>query len=432
MAMEISKSFVVKASAEAAWNFLTDPARVARCLPGAAITSQVDERTHAGTITVKVGPVAATYKGTMRFERLDAATRTAEIVAAGQDVRGKGGADMRMTSRLVERAPGETEVLITSQVNVMGILAQFGRGMIQDVSDQMFGTFVSAMRAELEKPDNPGQADLEVGRPREGRVRIAWRPQPTPDAMASPVVLHRSRCCRLDRRWWVAPTARAARKPALWIGRRSFSSSSIGCGWVDGEKRAAWQRAGGPRCRLPAAGCAGASYEKGVVSMIPASFDYHAPASLSEAIALLQRHGDQAKVLSGGQSLLPLLKLRVGAAGHLVDIGRIPGLEYIKEEDGFLKIGGRTRESALERSDVIKAKYPILHDTALVIADPLVRNRATVGGNLAHADPANDHPATMLALGAEVTATGAKASGRFRSISSSPASSARRWRRTKS
>jgi aerobic carbon-monoxide dehydrogenase medium subunit len=142
--------------------------------------------------------------------------------------------------------------------------------------------------------------------------------------------------------------------------------------------------------------------------MIPAPFDYHAPTSLSEAIALLQRHGDQAKVLSGGQSLLPLLKLRLGAAGHLVDIGRIPGLEYIKEEGGFLKIGGRTRESALERSEVIKAKYPILHDTALVIADPLVRNRATVGGNLAHADPANDHPATMLALGAEVTATGSR------------------------
>jgi len=140
--------------------------------------------------------------------------------------------------------------------------------------------------------------------------------------------------------------------------------------------------------------------------MIPASFDYHAPASLADAIALLQRHGDQAKVLSGGQSLLPLLKLRLGAAEHLVDIGRIPGLEYIKEDGGFLKIGGRTRESMLERSDIIKSKYPILHDTARVIADPLVRNRATVGGNLAHADPANDHPATMLALGAEVVATG--------------------------
>ena len=141
--------------------------------------------------------------------------------------------------------------------------------------------------------------------------------------------------------------------------------------------------------------------------MIPAPFDYHAPGSLAEAIGLLQQHGEDAKVLSGGQSLLPLLKLRLASAAHLVDIGRIPGLEYIKEEGGYLKIGGRTRESALERSDVIKAKYPILHDTALVIADPLVRNRATVGGNLAHADPANDHPATMLALGAEVVAAGA-------------------------
>jgi carbon-monoxide dehydrogenase medium subunit len=140
--------------------------------------------------------------------------------------------------------------------------------------------------------------------------------------------------------------------------------------------------------------------------MIPAPFDYHAPASLADAIGLLQQHGDDAKVLSGGQSLLPLLKLRLASPVHLVDIGRIPGLEYIKEEDGYLKIGGRTRESALERSDLIKTKYPILFDTASVIADPLVRNRATIGGNLAHADPANDHPATMLALGAEVVVTG--------------------------
>jgi carbon-monoxide dehydrogenase medium subunit len=142
--------------------------------------------------------------------------------------------------------------------------------------------------------------------------------------------------------------------------------------------------------------------------MIPAPFDYHAPKSLSEAIGLLQQHGDQAKVLSGGQSLLPLLKLRMGAAAHLIDIGRIPGLEYIKEEGGFLTMGGCTRESAIERSDLIKKEYPILHDTALVIADPIVRNRATIGGNLAHADPANDHPATMIALGAEVTVAGHK------------------------
>lgn len=142
--------------------------------------------------------------------------------------------------------------------------------------------------------------------------------------------------------------------------------------------------------------------------MIPAAFDYHAPATLKEAIGLLEQHGEDAKVLSGGQSLLPLLKLRLGYATHLVDIGRIPGLEYIKEEDGYLKIGGATHEAELERSDLIKSKYPILVDTAAVIADPLVRNLATVGGNLAHGDPANDHPATMLALGAEVVAVGSK------------------------
>ncbi len=142
--------------------------------------------------------------------------------------------------------------------------------------------------------------------------------------------------------------------------------------------------------------------------MIPAPFDYHAPKTLSEAVALLGRYRDEAKVLSGGQSLLPLLKIRLGQAAHLVDIGKIPGLEYIKEEGGYLKIGGRTRESVLERSDLIRSKYPILADTTAVIADPLVRNLATVGGNLAHGDPANDHPATMLALGALIVATGPK------------------------
>jgi len=142
--------------------------------------------------------------------------------------------------------------------------------------------------------------------------------------------------------------------------------------------------------------------------MIPGPFDYHSPKTLSEAVGLLSQHKGEAKVLSGGQSLLPLLKLRLGTAGHLVDIGRIPGLEYIKEEGGMLKIGGRTRESALEASDIVRKKYPILADTAAVIADPIVRNLATVGGNLAHGDPANDHPATMLAVGAQVVATGPK------------------------
>ena len=165
--------------------------------------------------------------------------------------------------------------------------------------------------------------------------------------------------------------------------------------------------------------------------MIPASFDYHSPKTLSEAIGLLSRY-EATQGPFRGQSLLPLLKLRMGSAGHLVDIGRIPGLEDIKEEGGFLKIGGRARESALEHSEVVKQKYPILADTAAVIADPLVRNLATVGGNLAHGDPANDHPATMLAIGATVVATGPKGSAPSRSRSSSPASSRRPWQKTRS
>ncbi|HEX6046578.1 MAG TPA: xanthine dehydrogenase family protein subunit M [Pyrinomonadaceae bacterium] len=142
--------------------------------------------------------------------------------------------------------------------------------------------------------------------------------------------------------------------------------------------------------------------------MIPRSFEYFSPGTLEEAIALLQKLGPEAKLLSGGQSLIPMMKLRILSPQHIVDINRIPGLDYVSEADGHLKIGALAREHQLESSDVIKNKLPILADTAKLIADPLVRSQATVCGNLAHGDPANDHPATMLALGATVVATGPK------------------------
>ena len=139
--------------------------------------------------------------------------------------------------------------------------------------------------------------------------------------------------------------------------------------------------------------------------MIPPQFDYHAPGSLDEALGLLGSLDDP-KVMSGGQSLLPMLKLRLASPANIVDIGRIPGLDTLAEEDGFLRIGALVTETQLEQSAVVAERYPILLDTAKVIADPLVRNRATICGNIAHGDPANDHPATMLALGAQVVATG--------------------------
>jgi carbon-monoxide dehydrogenase medium subunit len=140
--------------------------------------------------------------------------------------------------------------------------------------------------------------------------------------------------------------------------------------------------------------------------LIPGSFDYLAAHSINEAVALLDQHGEDAKVLAGGQSLIPLLRFRLASPAILIDINRIDGLEYLREVNGTLHIGALTRESELDNSSLIRERYPILFETSAVVADPVVRNWATVGGNIAHADPANDHPATMLAMGARVVAVG--------------------------
>ncbi|MFL5627304.1 MAG: FAD binding domain-containing protein [Ktedonobacteraceae bacterium] len=140
--------------------------------------------------------------------------------------------------------------------------------------------------------------------------------------------------------------------------------------------------------------------------LIPGSLDYVAAHSVADAITLLDKYGDEAKILAGGHSLIPLLRFRLANPAVLIDINRIADLEYIQETDGVLHIGALTREVELDKSSLIRNRYPILLDTSMVVADPVVRNWATVGGNIAHADPANDHPATMLALGAEVVAVG--------------------------
>lgn len=140
--------------------------------------------------------------------------------------------------------------------------------------------------------------------------------------------------------------------------------------------------------------------------MIPGTFDYVVAKSVPDAIALLEQHGDEAKILAGGHSLIPILRYRLASPAVLIDINRINDLEYIQEVDGTLHIGALTREAELDSSALIRQRYPILYDTATNVADPVVRNWATVGGNIAHADPANDHPATMLALGASFVVEG--------------------------
>ncbi len=140
--------------------------------------------------------------------------------------------------------------------------------------------------------------------------------------------------------------------------------------------------------------------------MIPGSFSYSSPGSVPEAIELLVQHGFDVKVLAGRESLIPVMRFRLLEPKYIIDINRIPGMNQVEERNGYLSIGALARESAVEQSDIIKRRYPIIYDTAEMIADPLVRNLATMGGNLAHADPGNDHPATMLALRAEVVAVG--------------------------
>lgn len=142
--------------------------------------------------------------------------------------------------------------------------------------------------------------------------------------------------------------------------------------------------------------------------MYPAQFDYHTPGTLREALDLLGKYKDEAKLLAGGHSLLPAMKFRLARPAHLVDLRKVPGLSGIKEEGGALVIGAMTTHWAVESSPVVKARCPVLAQTAAQIGDPMVRNLGTIGGSLTHADPAADYPATIIALKAEMVLVGAK------------------------
>ncbi|MET0275576.1 MAG: xanthine dehydrogenase family protein subunit M [Acidimicrobiia bacterium] len=140
--------------------------------------------------------------------------------------------------------------------------------------------------------------------------------------------------------------------------------------------------------------------------MIPAAFDYARPDSLHEAIALLAEYGDDAKILAGGHSLLPLMKLRLAQPSVLVDVGGLSDLAYVRDEGAYVAIGGLTRHHDVEHSDVLREHVPLLAHAAGEVGDPQVRHRGTLGGSLAHADPASDLPACVLALRGTIVAEG--------------------------
>ena len=141
--------------------------------------------------------------------------------------------------------------------------------------------------------------------------------------------------------------------------------------------------------------------------MYPAAFDYHAPTTVKDALKLLGKL-DDAKLLAGGHSLIPMMKLRLAQPKHLIDLGKVKGLGGVKEEKGVIVVGAMTTHWEVESSKVLKAKVPVVSETAAVIGDPAVRNKGTIGGSLAHGDPAADMPATAIALGFEFVCEGPK------------------------
>ncbi|MFL5278810.1 MAG: SRPBCC family protein [Myxococcales bacterium] len=226
MAFEITKTFTVKAPASHVWDFLVDPHRVASCLPGAAIGDKLDDKTYTGTMTVKVGPVSSSYKGKVVFEKLDAQSHTAEIVASGIDVRGRGGADMRLVSSVKELGPREAEITAVSKVNVTGILAQMGRGMVQDVSDELFKTFSQRVRSTLEQdelpasstvpaaPSTPPQAAAAMMSTAAASAMMPAAVAPLPPAQAPEALDLGSLGAKAAGR----AARRAASRPVVWVG----------------------------------------------------------------------------------------------------------------------------------------------------------------------------------------------------------------------
>src|ERR1700757_1615295 len=162
MALKIEKTFQVKESVDKVWTFLSDPRKIAVCVPGAQITEQVDEKTYKGAISVKVGPSVTDYKGEVQIVRLDPQNHEIEILGKGQDVRGRGSASMKMTGKLRSVDDGGTEVTSISELNVVGILAQMGSRVISEVSNIMFGEFTKNFQARLPQHVDAPEAATEA------------------------------------------------------------------------------------------------------------------------------------------------------------------------------------------------------------------------------------------------------------------------------
>ena len=173
MALKIEKTFTVQEPVEKVWEFLSDPRKVAACVPGAHITEQVDDKTYKGAISVKVGPSVTDYRGDVQIVRMDAENHEIEILGKGQDVRGRGSASMKMTGKLRATPDGGTEVTSVSELNVVGILAQMGSRVITEVSNIMFTEFTKNLQARLQQPSDAADSAAPEAQPISA-TSLAW------------------------------------------------------------------------------------------------------------------------------------------------------------------------------------------------------------------------------------------------------------------
>jgi len=173
--IRIEKTFQVQQPVERVWSFLSDPRKVATCVPGAHLTEQVDEKTYQGSISVKVGPTVTDYKGEVQIVRLDAQNHEIEILGKGQDVRGRGSASMKMTGKLKALDDGHTEVTSISELNVVGILVQMGSRVISEVSNIMFGDFTKNLEARLAQPADGAEGASESAAKPINATSLAWQ-----------------------------------------------------------------------------------------------------------------------------------------------------------------------------------------------------------------------------------------------------------------
>lgn len=216
MAIEIQKQFRVGAPVARVWRFLNDLERVAECLEGARITGRDEDGAWSGTMKVKLGPVSSTYEGTVRFVRTDEGSHTAELSAEGRDTRGKGAADMTMRSELTAEGNG-TEVSVSSTVHVTGVLARMGRGMIADVSDQLFERFTACARRKLENGDEGPTRDEEGSEAEGAGGGSTPPPGDGPGAGSSPPADEALQLGGIGARAGGRALARALRRPLFWV-----------------------------------------------------------------------------------------------------------------------------------------------------------------------------------------------------------------------